>query len=637
MIKRLIDRSILSCKINNQNNENEINNQNNENFTIWKLVNQLLLPIVKNGKLLPIVKNNDSIDCNDSNHDDNDNQFNKHYQHYWNNVIELIQSLNSKKDLSEYFYNKIQMKMQNGNKMEITNGNGNYSEIISFYLNLIDLLKCKNIRGALDYNFEIEFDKKENGHDNNERARRGILLSLLSSDEFIPARKMIMIEKGKDKFNSMNDTITELVGGDPDEIITMMASFSKLEESKSLVKGEKSKFHLYWMEAFAMYLWYSIENRNENENQNNRNTNDNKNDKNENDNFKCQIRKILEKIAHLYSPKNDIIFSLLCLYCGFSDYGKISLDPQVFGLENDWRLSWMTGIILINDERIISRKKNGNNGNSQDFLDSLISRVNSNFARQLEESGLWHFALSVYSDRGILERNVKIISLKEMEKMGLEMKGENEKEKMESREEKRENFLISNSIIPSSWISMTKATKAKELNLYRESFKWYIDAQEWNEAMKLSMEHLILEMIYRQDWKLLQDSWMPSFPLEYLNGKLEMMEMKTTRIVTGNDYQNINLGEIKEILVGLLISILLENWNLAQNILLMFKNIQKEIKESDKENLFREKRNEIDNYNYKKIEAAIVILSDKLGIKTGISNPCQSREGKIRLIKNILM
>ncbi|XP_053983481.1 nuclear pore complex protein Nup98-Nup96 isoform X4 [Hylaeus volcanicus] len=219
-------------------------------------------------------------------------------------------------------------------------------------------------------------------------------------------------------------------------------------------------------------------------------------------------------------PIYDLCFHLLKLYCtGNHALGEL-LNPAAHTADPlDYRLSWLMQQVLLAL------------GYSH-LSEHVAALTHVNFATQLEAHGLWHWAVFVMLHlkgdarkrktgvMNLLERHVEIddddIPDYEQEQFSKEEQEKLSKRKQEQcvREE-REKFLKEELGIPSIWIHQAKAVKSYVTKRYDKAASYFIQAEQWNTAHEIIIEHLAADAIINENYKYLRDLLKPLNPPEF--------------------------------------------------------------------------------------------------------------------------
>ncbi|XP_032667417.1 nuclear pore complex protein Nup98-Nup96 isoform X2 [Odontomachus brunneus] len=190
----------------------------------------------------------------------------------------------------------------------------------------------------------------------------------------------------------------------------------------------------------------------------------------------------------------DLCYHLLKLYCtGIHDLGEL-LNPLSYTANPlDYRLSWLI-------QQLVT-------GLGYTHLaDHVFALTHTNFATQLEAHGLWHWAIFVMlhlrdsarrraAVQDLLLRHVEIDDTLEYAQ--------------------REQFLKEELGISSVWIHQAKAIKSRINKRYGEAAWYYIQAEQWNQAHEIIIEHLAADAIINENYEYLRSLLSPLVPAEY--------------------------------------------------------------------------------------------------------------------------
>ncbi|XP_076757101.1 nuclear pore complex protein Nup98-96 isoform X2 [Xylocopa sonorina] len=216
-------------------------------------------------------------------------------------------------------------------------------------------------------------------------------------------------------------------------------------------------------------------------------------------------------------PIYDLCFHLLKLFCTGNHTLGVLLNPATHTADPlDYRLSWLMQQVLLAL------------GYSH-LSEHVATLTHVNFATQLEAHGLWHWAIFVMlhlKDAGkrktavmnILQRHVEIDDVADS---------------LNSIE--REKFLREELGIPSTWINQAKAVKSYVAKRYGKAAFHFIQAEQWNTAHEIIIEHLAADAIINENYDYLRDLLRPLTPLE------------CSSTVSGWSYQGQLLWEYMEI------------------------------------------------------------------------------------------
>ncbi|KAK1124571.1 hypothetical protein K0M31_005949 [Melipona bicolor] len=196
-------------------------------------------------------------------------------------------------------------------------------------------------------------------------------------------------------------------------------------------------------------------------------------------------------------PMYDLCFHLLKLFCtGNHTLGEL-LNPATHTADPlDYRLSWLMQQVLLSL---------GYSHLSKHV--AILTHVN--FATQLEAYGLWHWAIFVMlhlKDAG--KRKTAVMNLLERH-----IEIDDTADSIE-----REKFLREELGIPSTWIDHAKAVKSYVAKRYGKAAIYFIQAEQWNTAHEIIIEHLAADVITNdtcENYDYLRNLLRPLTPLEY--------------------------------------------------------------------------------------------------------------------------
>ncbi|XP_033343033.1 nuclear pore complex protein Nup98-96 isoform X1 [Megalopta genalis] len=189
----------------------------------------------------------------------------------------------------------------------------------------------------------------------------------------------------------------------------------------------------------------------------------------------------------------DLCYHLLKLFCiGNHTLGEL-LNPAAHTADPlDYRLSWLMQQVLLAL------------GYSH-LSEHVAALTHINFATQLEAYGLWHWAIFVMlhlKDAGKRKEAVKNLLQRHTEI-------DNIPDYIE-----REKFLREELGIPSVWIHEAKAVKSYVAKRYGEAASYFIEAEQWNTAHEIIIEHLAADAIINENYEYLRDLLSPLIPPE---------------------------------------------------------------------------------------------------------------------------
>ncbi|XP_043467804.1 nuclear pore complex protein Nup98-Nup96 [Leptopilina heterotoma] len=184
----------------------------------------------------------------------------------------------------------------------------------------------------------------------------------------------------------------------------------------------------------------------------------------------------------------DLCFHLMKLYCTGNHPLEEVLNPLTHTADPlDYRLCWLMQQMLV--------------GLGYTHLSDYVTALtHANFAAQLETYDLWHWAIFVVlhlQDSGRRKSAVLDLLARHVE--------------LDENEDyvKRENFLSEELGIPSIWINQAKAVKACASKRYGEA-AWYLtQAEQWNKAHEIIIEHLAADAIINENYDYLKSLLTP--------------------------------------------------------------------------------------------------------------------------------
>ncbi|XP_076670713.1 nuclear pore complex protein Nup98-96 isoform X2 [Andrena cerasifolii] len=195
-------------------------------------------------------------------------------------------------------------------------------------------------------------------------------------------------------------------------------------------------------------------------------------------------------------PIYDLCFHLLKLFCtGNHTLGEL-LNPATHTADPlDYRLSWlMQQVLLALGYTHLS--------------EHVATLTHVNFATQLEAYGLWHWAVFVMlhlKDTGIRKSAVMNLLQRNIEIDGTAAAAEYIE---------REKFLREELGIPSIWIHRAKAVRSCVAKRYGKAASYFIQAEDWNTAHEIIIEHLAADAIINENFEYLRDLLTPLVPPE---------------------------------------------------------------------------------------------------------------------------
>ncbi|XP_057338404.1 nuclear pore complex protein Nup98-Nup96 [Microplitis mediator] len=212
----------------------------------------------------------------------------------------------------------------------------------------------------------------------------------------------------------------------------------------------------------------------------------------------------------------DLCYHLLKLYCTGNHSLEQILNPLTHTADPfDYRLSWLLQQVIV--------------GLGYSHLsDHVASMTHTNFAAQLEAHDLWHWAIFV-----VLHLNSTAIRRTAV--MDLLARHVQIDEDLDYTQ--REKFLLEELGIPSKWINEAKAIKGCASKRYGEAAWYLLQAEQWNRAHEVIIEHLAADAIINENYDYLRSLLSPFVPPE-CNG-----------VVNGWSYQGQLLWDYMEIAV----------------------------------------------------------------------------------------
>ena len=127
----------------------------------------------------------------------------------------------------------------------------------------------------------------------------------------------------------------------------------------------------------------------------------------------------------------------------------------------------------------------------------VAALTHTNFASQLEAYGLWHWAIFVVLHLRDTGRRRKAV---------LDLLSRHVEIDESLDYTKREEFLKEELGIPSMWINEAKAVKGCAMRRYGEAAWYLIQAELWNKAHEVIIEHLAADAIINGKKIVLEDS-----------------------------------------------------------------------------------------------------------------------------------
>ncbi|XP_015602178.1 nuclear pore complex protein Nup98-Nup96 isoform X2 [Cephus cinctus] len=192
----------------------------------------------------------------------------------------------------------------------------------------------------------------------------------------------------------------------------------------------------------------------------------------------------------------DLRYHLLKLYCTGNHSLEELLNPATHSVDPlDYRLSWLVQQVLLSlGYSHISAHAN--------------ALTHINFAAQLESYDLWHWAIFVVLHlKDTTKRRLAIIDL-----LSRHVQLDDDPEYV-----KREEFLREELGIPSIWINKAKSIKSCIVKRYGEAAWYLIQAEQWNEAHEVIIQHLAADAIINENYEYLKSLLTPLAQTECTN------------------------------------------------------------------------------------------------------------------------
>ncbi|XP_063987774.1 nuclear pore complex protein Nup98-Nup96 [Diachasmimorpha longicaudata] len=192
----------------------------------------------------------------------------------------------------------------------------------------------------------------------------------------------------------------------------------------------------------------------------------------------------------------DLCYHLIKLYCTGNHSLEELLNPLTHTSDPlDYRLSWLLQQVIV--------------GLGYSHLSEHVATMtHTNLAAQLEAHDLWHWAIFVdlhLNDVGIRRKAV-------LDLLSRHVQIDEDPEYVE-----RETFLVKELEIPSMWIDEAKAVKALAVKRYGEAAWYLLQAQQWNQAHDVIIQHLAADAVINENYEYLRDLLGPLVPAECHN------------------------------------------------------------------------------------------------------------------------
>ncbi|KAK0182886.1 hypothetical protein PV327_000973 [Microctonus hyperodae] len=189
----------------------------------------------------------------------------------------------------------------------------------------------------------------------------------------------------------------------------------------------------------------------------------------------------------------DLCYHLLKLYCTGNHPLEELLNPLTHTADPlDYRLSWLLQQVIV--------------GLGYSHLSEHVAAItHTNFAAQLEAHDLWHWAIFVVLHlNDTITRRTAVIDL-----LSRHVQIDEDQDYT-----KREKFLIEKLGIPTQWIYEAKAIKGCATKQYGEAAWYLLQAQQWNRAHEIIIEHLAADAIINENYTYLRSLLSPIVPIE---------------------------------------------------------------------------------------------------------------------------
>ncbi|XP_011308001.1 nuclear pore complex protein Nup98-Nup96 [Fopius arisanus] len=192
----------------------------------------------------------------------------------------------------------------------------------------------------------------------------------------------------------------------------------------------------------------------------------------------------------------DLCYHLIKLYSTGNHSLEELLNPLTHTSDPlDYRLSWLLQQVIL--------------GLGYSHLSEHVATMtHTNLAAQLEAHDLWHWAIFVdlhLDNAGIRKKAV-------LDLLSRHVQIDEDPEYIE-----RENFLKEQLEIPSIWINEAKAVKALAVKRFGEAAWYLLQAQQWNQAHRIIIQHLAADAVINENYAYLRSLLMPIVPPECHN------------------------------------------------------------------------------------------------------------------------
>uniref|UniRef100_A0A7G3ALA0 Nuclear pore complex protein Nup98-Nup96 n=1 Tax=Lutzomyia longipalpis TaxID=7200 RepID=A0A7G3ALA0_LUTLO len=186
------------------------------------------------------------------------------------------------------------------------------------------------------------------------------------------------------------------------------------------------------------------------------------------------------------NPIQDLRYHLLKLYSKRSHRIETLLNPATHTADSmDFRLSWL----LLQTLATLGYHHCSEKSECQ---------LHTSFASQLENYGMWHWAVFVLLH--IRNRERREICVQQMLYRYITLPDEGDEEYMA-----KERFVIEQLHIPVTWIFWAKAVRAGSMNQYHEQAEFLIKAKQWNSAHEVIMNHIAPDAVINDNIPYLKE------------------------------------------------------------------------------------------------------------------------------------
>uniref|UniRef100_A0A1B0D922 Nuclear pore complex protein Nup98-Nup96 n=1 Tax=Phlebotomus papatasi TaxID=29031 RepID=A0A1B0D922_PHLPP len=189
-------------------------------------------------------------------------------------------------------------------------------------------------------------------------------------------------------------------------------------------------------------------------------------------------------------PIQDLRYHLLKLYSKRSHRIETLLNPATHTADSmDFRLSWL----LLQTLDTLGYHHCSEKSECQ---------LHTSFASQLENYGMWHWAIFVLLH--IRNRERREISVQQILFRYIRL-SEEEEGFADEEYEAKERFVIENLHVPVTWICWAKAVRAGSMKRYQEQAEFLIRAKQWNLAHEIIMNHIAPDAVINDNIPYLKE------------------------------------------------------------------------------------------------------------------------------------